>query len=393
MSKIVLTFIIFLSIFWLGSCSKDERILNWRDKNPWFEFINKGNYSWAIVYFEEAVKKEPSYENKILLANSYLKYANSYSKEDSYTQKSIEILRKLEPNFEVLYNFWYAYEITKNYNKALDYYNAWLKTVKNDNDKAILLNQIWHIYDLMWDYEKANKNYLDAEELNKNLEWVLINRWRYEFRKENYDKALEYFNKVTTSTQNSFTKAEMYYNISNIHLAKNEIDKAVENSQKWIKENSEYPYNHLSLWIAYLQKWWNDIEKAKSSFDEVIKLAPKTSLWYKYKWVYYYLKDDFINAIKNFKKQEENSKVDILLMDDQRKQIELEAIYDIARSYWYLWDENQSISYLKKVLNWENFNFYYGFLNDNWNKNWPFSKFQNSDIFKKFILDTINLYK
>lgn len=70
-----------------------------------------------------------------------------------------------------MYFVGYAYEITRQYDKALEWYNKGLKVSSNtDKLNAIFDNQIGHVYDLMGDPKKAFDYYTEAYKLdNTNL--------------------------------------------------------------------------------------------------------------------------------------------------------------------------------------------------------------------------------
>lgn len=350
----------------------------------------------SIAYFENEYNiDDKSTENKINLVKVYLQYATSYNKEEEYSKKALSILNTMNDDSLILYYKWYSNEIVGNYEEALSKYNEALRIDDiKDYDKAVLLNQIGYIYELKWDIEKANTYYLESEDMSFDIPTNLLNRGRYEYSQWNYDSAEDYFNKVLGSDGSIFIKSEVYNNLSNIYLIKQDgFNKAIEYSLLWIETNKDYPNNYLSLWIWYFYKWGDDFNKSIINFRKAISLSPNLSNAYKWIGIYYYVKDDYDKAIDNFNKQLEKSSLDTTLTEYQRINIKNDAIYDLARSYGYKWDTNNSIKYLKQVLNWIDSYYYNNFVFDLRNSNWPFDSISNNDDFKSFIKNLENIYK
>jgi len=362
-------------------------------EDKWKSLIVKWDYKEAVEHFEEK-KDTASYEEQILLVRSYLNYGNSYYIENEFADKALALLVNMEEKYETLYYKWYAYEIKQDYDKALEYYNK-AKDLKNllIDEKTIILNQIWHVHDLKWDFVKANELYTESEKLWYENMGTIINRWRSEFRLNNYDKAKEYFEKILSMSDNKFTRAEMYYNISNIYLAKNDYKKVIEYAKLWIETSEKYPNNYIILWMAYIRDWWTKIDEAPELFKEAIKIYPNSSVAYKWLWIYYYIKDDFDNAIINFEKQYETSSNNIILMKNDKDKWKLEAIYDLWRVYALKNNAWKSVYYLNQVLDWKNIDVYSTFIQDIAFKDGPFWLVINQPLFMKNAQKIFNLYK
>lgn len=370
--------------------------------------LEDGDIKWAIPLWEKVVKKDESIwvgtgvttskvNSKIILAQTYLQYGNYYYKEKEYADKAMQtITENSEDDYgaQGMYFVGYAYEITKRYEDALTWYEKGLKVSSNtDKLNAIFKNQIGHVYDLMGDKEKANGYYILAEKWGFEMPENLLNRGRYEYSKNNIEAAETYFNKLLLLRINSFTQAEVYFDLSSIYLGKGGTDVAIKYATLGIKAHEAYPGNYINLGIGYIQKWWTDIEKAVPNLQRAIELYPNSSSAYKQLWVYFYIKDDYKNAIANFEKQLEVSWQDIMLMQNEKENMKQSALYDLARAYALSSYAEKSIFYLNQVLDGKNKVYYAGFITDFMAKNWPFDKLKTNDVFVKNLQIIMNLYK
>lgn len=328
------------------------------------------------------------------IANYLIKWNNYYNEKEN-SKKALNILKDMEDTYETLYYKWYANEIVANYDMALSFYNKALEVSNIDNiKKSLLYTQIWHIHDLQWDSKNANIFYVKSEELWENIISTLINRWRYEYRLQNYDSAERYFNKALEQNIDNFINSELYFNLATIYQNKNDwLDKAIEYANLGIQIQKDYPNNYLSLWISYIMKWWEDIDKSVEQFEKTISLHKDSSRAYKYLWIYYYIKNDFDNAIKNFELQLEKSPIDIILMKNEKNIMKNDAIYDLSKAYALKWDAQKSMKYLNQILNWENRNYYTTFLREFSIEDWAYKSILITDTFKNNLVEIIKLYK
>lgn len=374
---ILLTFIMFNNNFW-----KQENV-NKEEKNQ-----IKSNVDSEKIEPVKLTSKEI-----IEIVSKNLKQWTNYYIEDIQWKNSLKLLKDADDWFYKFYYIWYANEIMKSYDLALKNYDLALNLENiKPNEKALAINQKWHIYDLMWDMEKANSFYLLAEEIDSNFIWANINRWRYEARKWNMEEAEKYFKKHLEEEINSFIKAELYFNLSTIYQTK-DLDIAIEFAEKGIEVQKNYPNNYLSLWISYIMYWWEDLDKVSINLEKSLSLNQNSSLTYKYLGIYKYIIDDYKSAIENFKLQKEKAKNDIMLMANDKIKIEKEATYDLAKTYALNNDSYNSIKYLNEVLNGENKNYYFSFLRDISNENSPFEKIKENEMFTQNFTKILNLYK
>jgi tetratricopeptide (TPR) repeat protein len=207
---------------------------------------------------------------------------------------------------------------------------------------------------------------MEAENTWVIFGWLLLNRWRYEYRNWNFDEAERYFIQLLELPMNAFIRSEVYFNLSSIYLNKQDeesVRQGIEYAKQWIEAQADYPFNHTNLWIGYL--YAGELDNVLEPLQRALQLHPLSVQTAKFLWIYYYTVDDFENAIASFKLQLENADKDITLMKDEREAFRQQAIYDIARSYAWAWDAVNSISYLDMLLwTWENGSYYIQFLMD-----------------------------
>ncbi|MFA5916866.1 MAG: hypothetical protein WC850_01375 [Candidatus Gracilibacteria bacterium] len=400
----IISFIIFGVLFYLITSNvKNNEEKNFNSANEISNnFINEvnngkslvelGDYKEAVEYYEN--KDNSKYEDQLLLIKSYLNYGNSYYVEKEYADKALTLLDSMQEKYETFFYKGYAYEIKQDYVKALELYNK-AKDIKDISleNKAIILNQIGHVYDLMGDFNKANELYTESENLGYELMGTIINRGRSEFRLNNFEKAKEYFEKILSLSDNKFTRSEVYYNLSVIYLASNDYEKVIDYAKLGIESNENYPNNYISLGVAYIKNGGTQIDETPELFNKAIKIYPNSSVAYKWLGVYYYIKDDFDNAIINFEKQYETSGNNIVLMQNEKDSGKQEALYDLARVYALKNDAEKSIYYLNQVLDGKNIAIYTTFIEDIAFTEGPFGLIINDLSFAKNTENIFKLYK
>jgi len=380
------------SCFWWEEDKQLEKQLDNKEENKSFE--NPSNIMESEINARELYLDSKNKDELLDLAKSYLKYWNAYFNEERFAVKALEILNGMKSELTVEYLKWYAYEIQTKYSKALKQYDMVL-AIKNitKEQKIEALNQKWHVLDLQWYLKKANNLYLEAEQLDLDNLKTMINRWRYEIRIWENEKAKIYFDKILNKTEDKYLKSEMYYDLSIIFQQKDDLNNAIKNAKLGIIENKDYPNNYLSLWALYILQDWDLFDKAPEQLKKAIELYSNSSTAYKNLGIYYYIKDDFDNAIKNFKKQVEVSTEDILLMWNDKKRTQIAWEYDLAKSYALKSDVKSSIKYLKKVLNWDNLSYYYWFIREYSNIKWPFRKINDNSEFINEVKNILVKYK
>lgn len=333
-------FILFALLFLYSCWAQDNQITNNQDiknvdlsdiktesdsDNTLDTMIKSWSFSWAIDYLQQKWGySDLSYDEKDKLIYSYLQEGVYSYKESEYSQKVVDILSEEEQNFQNLYFLGFANEIIKNYAKSLEYYNIWLNLESiTDNKKAILYNQIGHVYDLMWEFEMAYNYYYKAYWIDNTNYKYSVNIARYLSRKWDYVLAKQYFEYWLWVDGNAL-KSEIYYSLSsnefNLNPKNPNIDKAIEYAKKSIEVYPEYPMWYVALARWYYNKdyktYWEEIE------DNLTKSIKLNENWYRaylYYGLYKYALGEYDEAYKFLSLAESKVEIDPILMDSQRE--------------------------------------------------------------------------
>lgn len=299
--------------------------------------VKAWDFKGLIDEYESKWTWDLSYDDNMRLIYSYLNHGTYTYNEQENSKKAQEILEKIWTwNWETLYYLAYSKEIIKNYTWALEDYNKSIETVDiNDAKKSLSLNQIWHVYDLMWDLDKAYEYYERANRLDPTNITAITNLWRYEVRKNNLVKAKEYFEKSLSLSVNKNQRSELYYTLSSLELELNwltpDIDKAIEYARKSIEEYPEYPMWYVMLARSLYMK--NDPQYDKEIEDNLnksISLNPNWYYAYQVKAWYEYDKWNTEKRIEAFKKSMDNTNLDMILMDNEREIKKMQVVEDIV---------------------------------------------------------------
>lgn len=249
------------------------------------------------------------------------------------------------------YYLWYSQEVIKNYTWALNYYQKALDSApdieKNKITRSIILTQIWHVYDLSWNIQKAYLYYKEAYDLNNNNFKSSFNIWRYLTRVGRFKEAKQFF-KYSLLTPSKKLKSEIYYSLSSIELELNglkpDIDKSLEYAKKSIENNKIYPMWYLALarWYYMLddKKYYDEIEK---NLKASIKLNPNWNEAYKYYWLFYLDSLDLEKALEYIDKSKNVIDNDMILMKDQKNA--LKYLNDILKIYMWITVNNMDDIY------------------------------------------------
>lgn len=262
---------------------------------------------------------------------------NYYYKEKEVqveVKKITDEIKSIDPevfdNFYWNYYLWYSQEIIKEFTWALNYYNKALEYSSSDNkaSSSIILNQIWHVYDLQWDMNKAYEYYFKAYNLNKQNYNVSINIARYLTRIWEYNKAKKFY-EYSLNSMNMPLRSEIYFSLSSIELELNwlkpDINKSIEYAKLWIKAFPDYPMNYVALarWYYMLNdsKYNKDIEE---NLAISIKLNPNWYLAYKYLALHMFDKWKLNETWLLFLKSINVINNDMILMNNDRENIKIE---------------------------------------------------------------------
>ncbi len=319
------------------------------NKNPDFIAAKKaleiGDVKNAPILWEKVVKTDeivrkfknnntatkPKISSKTFLAASYLQYGNYYYKEKENADKAIKILTEGNANdddygADGMYFVGYAYEITKQYDKALEWYNKGLKVSSNTNNlNALFKNQIGHVYDLKWDMNKAYEYYVQAYTLNNKNYQASTNIWRFLARTGKFKESIPYF-EYALNTKNLSLRSEIYYTLSSIELDLNwlkpDIDKSIQYAQASIKSFPDYPMGYVALarglYMKNDKKYNKDIEE---NLEKSIKLNPNGYYAYEIAGLYEYDNGNYEKSQVLLQNSIFSTSKDMILMDGERKNI------------------------------------------------------------------------
>ncbi len=322
-----ISFIIILLFFSLLVYKKkqSEEITKRNETVKVNKLINSWDYDSAIKSIEDKWSGSLDRDKKLKLLSSYLNYGNYNYKEQEYSKKSIEILDTMENDYSKFYYYWYAKEIIKDYTGALDNYNKWLQiNWLTDSQKSLFQNQIWHVYDLKWEFDKVLAYYEEAYKLDNNNDNALSNLWRYYVRIKEFEKAKDYFDKALKLTTNMPLKSEICFSLSSIELELNwltpDIDKSVEYAKQSIEFYPSYPMGYLALARGLYMK--NDAkydEEIKENLNKTIELNPNWYFAYELFAMYEYDKWNMNEFLSKLQKAESLIQIDMILMDNVRE--------------------------------------------------------------------------
>ncbi len=301
-------------------------------------------------------------EEKMKLVYSYLNYGNYFYKEEENSKKAMDILNTMEDDYDVLYNKWYSQEIIKNYTGALDYYNKWLE-IKDitDKNKSILKNQIGHLYDLKWEFDKVFTYYDEAYKLDENNASALSNLWRYYTRNWDIQKAYDYMNKALALTTNLPLKAELSFWLSSLELELNWLTPDIDKSIDYARQSIEY-YPSYAMWYVTLARWLymkNDPvynQEIEENIAKSIELNPNGSYAYELSALHEYDKGNGEKVKENLIKSIQLIDKDMILMDSEREKVRWKLFF-VALMTWYMKfapnDQTRIIDFFEKN-NWLN---------------------------------------
>lgn len=326
--------------------------------------LNSWDYEWAITEIEKKWTGSLEREEKMKLVYSYLNYGNYFYKEEENSKKAMDILNTMDDDYNVLYNKWYSQEIIKNYTGALDYYNKWLEiTTLSNEQKSTLKNQIGHLYDLKWEFDKVFAYYDEAYKLDENNASALSNLWRYYARIWKYDNASELLNKSLKLTTNLPSKSEISFSLSSIELELNWLTPDIDKSIDYARQSIEY-YPSYAMWYVALARWLymkNDSQYDQEIEDNLNKSIELNPDWYYAYELYTLYEYDKWNMEKMKEFLQKSLKVidkDMLLMDSEREKT-TGKLFFVALMLWYIkYDpENQ-----ERIIDF--------FEKNNWQTNW-----------------------
>jgi tetratricopeptide (TPR) repeat protein len=145
------------------------------------------------------------------------------------------------------------------------------------------------------DYDKAIENFNKAISLNRNCAKFYDRCGCTFFAKKDYDKALENMDKAISLNQND---AYFYFGRGRAYHEKEDYDKATENYNKAVSLNPADEYSYYWRGCAFLEK--EDYDKALESLDKAISLNQNDANFYFERGKAYDLKKDNDKAVENY---------------------------------------------------------------------------------------------
>ena len=392
----IITLIIFIILFLIFNYKTKDNNLNNIIKNKTKSIIidnsiNSWNFNNIITEIEKKWTWSLEREEKMKLVYSYLAYWNYFYKEEENSKKAMDILNTMNDDYDVLYNKWYSQEIIKNYTGALDYYNKWLEITNLSNEnKSLLKNQIWHLYDLKWEFDKIFAYYDEAYKLDKENENVLWNLGRYYTRNWDIQKAYEFMNKALDKSTNLPSKAEISFSLSSLELELNwltpDIDKSIDYARQSIDYYSNYPmwYVALARWL-YMKNDSNYNQEIEENLDKSIELNPNWSYAYELYSLHKIDQNDYTGALDYIKMSANAVQKDMILMDSEREKT-INSMWFDSIMIWTLrnWYDNQDLllKLIDRTWKLENKKIVFQLKRNNY---WIFQPLIGNETFKKLI--------
>lgn len=295
--------------------------------------LNSWDYEWVITEIEKKWTGSLKREEKMKLVYSYLNYGNYFYKEEENSKKAMDILNTMDDDSDILYNKWYAQEIIKNYTGALDYYNKWLE-IKDitDKNKSILKNQIWHLYDLKWEFDKVFAYYNEAYKLDNNNASALANLGRYYLIIWDYEKAYDFMNSALKLTTNLPLKSELSFGLSSVELELNWLTPDIDKSIDYARQSIEY-YPSYAMWYVALARWLymkNDLQYNQEMEENIAKSIELNPDWYYAYELYALLELDKWNIEKVKEYLKKSIKIvddDMILMESNKDQVKSNLMF------------------------------------------------------------------
>ena len=211
------------------------------------------------------------------------------------------------------------------YQKAIDAFSSVLETCA---DNAELYNNIALCYANLKDYDKAEKNYLKALELNPKLPQVYINLSDIYYRRDmgkgielvsrgiheipdnlvlrhylarfymedaRLDLAIDELENILEKQPDNF---DVYYDLGRVHFELGNYASAIENFENVLEYKNENPWIYYYLGEAYEAN--DEIDKALSNFLKAIAHNDSFSPAYKKVGILFFARGDYDDAIEYF---------------------------------------------------------------------------------------------
>lgn len=313
----------------------------------------------SALYFKQAIEISESIQDTLSLCKSYSGIANHYTQTGqlilatSYLKKIYNYRNSIHDEVflgNVMYALGHRNKNLGNYNESLKYFMDCLKyreSAASDSDIASALISIGNIYRHMDDYENAFLFTAQAKELylkaGSKLTRVYNQYGLIHLAKDEYEKALEYFQLAYDQNEKDDDKVGMGRESNNIGITLRSLGR--------LEESLDYQFKSLAFKkeakdLLYIGSSYNNIGnayldlkvygKAKKYIDSAYnynyKLQLKDRLMSNYEGYY-----RLFNALGNHKKALEyyilysQIKDTIYSSEEQRKITELSTLYELEK--------------------------------------------------------------
>jgi len=171
--------------------------------------------------------------------------------------------------------------------------------------------------------------------MNENLE-NLKQKARQFFDEKNWDELIPICTEIIELEKSPHDKAFAYNSRGLSYYYKGDFDRAIEDFDKALELDPNYPGAYYSRGLSYYYK--GDFDRAIEDFDKALELDPNYPGTYNSRGLSYYYKGDFDRAIEDFDKA--------LELDPNYPG----TYYNRGLSYYYKGDFDRAIEDLDKAL-------------------------------------------
>ena len=245
------------------------------------ELFNNANYKTAIVHFEKAIKnntisKTTQYATfwkgeSAYKLGAYQKAINSYNQvTDTYTDETLKLKK---------YQLGYAYFKLKEYSKAIESFEAFLKSKPSKNYQLDAILRLGDSHFVSAKYWPAMESYNKAIELkHPKSDYAHYQKAiSYGFVQRNNQK-IEDLEQFLVDYKRSTYRDDAMFSLANVYVAEGKIKKGIENYQRLQRDlpNSNLVSKSiLKEGLIYYNK--DQSNKAIERFKLVAEKYPKTA--------------------------------------------------------------------------------------------------------------------
>ncbi len=366
---------------------------------------NQNKLNDLIVNLLSKLKANPNDTNTlVVLANVYLQQGNiNYQGKKAIVQARVylqKVLSKNPRNVRANLLLGYSYELEGDIDRAIEIYTKIITEL--DKSYAYAYSKLGHAYEMKGNYVLAVNNYKKALKLNKNSSDVYIDLAGLLARAGEGNKAMGYYQKALTLTNNNEQKSGIYATIGSIYsnskrTIKNK-QKAVEMFKKAIQLNPKNSLAFANLEKEYFtrlaedketDKLMDDSKKIEYYYNKAVTINPNESIIYQWYGLTMFFLNKENEAIKFFNTGIKMVDNDARLFGNEKNK--QKAKFYMLKSIVYAQNSNPatiklSIKYLKMAIN-LNKNLLKDIVLTNLNKdsNGYFSKIKDNIEFKKII--------